>query len=48
MAMRRELNEVKKRGRAGSRNGIQENLGFSKNLKKSGPLIMGDKGQVLV
>jgi hypothetical protein len=33
-----------KRARAGSRNGIQESLGFSKNIKKSGPLIIGVKG----
>ena len=32
----------------GSRNGIQESTGFNKNVKKSGPLIIGDKKQVLV
>jgi hypothetical protein len=33
-----------KRARAGSRNGTQESPGFNKNIKKSGPLIMGVKG----
>jgi hypothetical protein len=33
-----------KRARAGSRNGIQESLGFNKNIKKSGPLIIGVRG----
>ncbi len=33
--------------RAGSRNSTQENLGFSKNVIKSGPLIIGDRGQML-
>jgi hypothetical protein len=33
-----------KRARAGSRNGIQKSPGFNKNIKKSGPLTMGDKG----
>jgi hypothetical protein len=33
---------------AGSRNGIQESAGFNKNIKKSGPLMMGDRGLVLV
>jgi hypothetical protein len=33
-----------KRARARSRNGLQESPGFNKNLKKSGPLIMGIKG----
>ena len=37
-----------KRARAGSRNGIQESAGFNKNIKKSGPLVMGDRGLVLV
>jgi hypothetical protein len=36
------------RGREGSRDGTQESAGFSKNVKKSGPLMMGDRGQVLV
>jgi hypothetical protein len=39
---------VANRGREGSRDGTQESAGFSKNVKKSGPLIMGDRGQVLV
>ena len=34
-----------KRARAGSRNGIQESPGLNKNIKKSGPLIMGVGGQ---
>jgi hypothetical protein len=33
-----------KRARVGSRNSIQESLGFDKNIKKSGVLIMGVKG----
>ena len=33
-----------KRARAGSRNDIQKSPGFNKNIKKSGPLIMGVKG----
>jgi hypothetical protein len=33
-----------KRARVRSRNGIQESLGFDKNIKKSGALIMGVKG----
>jgi hypothetical protein len=33
-----------KRARAGSRNGTQESPGFNKNIKKSGPLIMGVRG----
>jgi len=33
-----------KRARAGSRNGTQESLGFNKNIKKSGLLIIGVKG----
>jgi hypothetical protein len=33
-----------KRARAGSRNGIQESPGFNKNIKKSGPLIVGVRG----
>jgi hypothetical protein len=33
--------------REGSRDGIQESTGFNKNVKKSGPLIIGDKEQVL-
>ena len=39
---------LEKRARAGSRNGIQENPGFNKNIKKSGPLIMGEGGSRLV
>jgi hypothetical protein len=37
-----------KRARARSRNGTQESLGFSKNIKKSGPLIMVEGGLRLV
>jgi hypothetical protein len=37
-----------KRARAGSRNDIQESPGFSKNIKKSGSLIMGEGGLKLV
>ena len=37
-----------KRARAGSRNGTQESPGFNKNIKKSGPLIMGEGGLRLV
>jgi hypothetical protein len=37
-----------KRARAGSRNGIQKSPGFNKNIKKSGPLIMGEGGLRLV
>jgi hypothetical protein len=33
-----------KRARAGSRNGTKESAGFNKNIKKSGPLIMGERG----
>ena len=33
-----------KRARAGSRNGTQKSPGFKKNIKKSGPLIMGVRG----
>ena len=33
-----------KRARAGSRNGIQESPGLNKNIKKSGPLIIGVRG----
>ena len=33
-----------KRARAGSRNNIQESPGFNKNIKNSGPLIIGIKG----
>jgi hypothetical protein len=36
-----------KRARAGSRNGIQESPGFNKNIKKSGPLIIGIRGLAL-
>jgi hypothetical protein len=39
---------IANREREGSRDGTQESAGFSKNVKKSGLLIMGDKGQVLV
>jgi hypothetical protein len=31
------------REREGSRDGIQESTGFSKNVKKSSPLIIRDK-----
>jgi hypothetical protein len=31
-----------KRVRAGSRNSTQESTGFNKNIKKPGPLIMGE------
>ena len=34
--------------REGSRDSIQESTSFNKIIKKSGPLTMGDKGQVLV
>ena len=34
-----------KRARAGSRNGIQENPGFNKNIKKLGLLIIGVRGR---
>jgi len=33
-----------KRARAGSRNSTQKSLGFNKNIKKSGSLIIGIKG----
>jgi hypothetical protein len=33
-----------KRARAGSRNSTLKNPGFNKNIKKSGPLIMGVRG----
>ncbi len=36
------------RGREGSRDNIQESASFNKNVKESGPLIIGDKGQVLI
>jgi hypothetical protein len=37
-----------KRARAGSRNSTQESLGFNKNIKKSGFLIIGERGLILV
>jgi hypothetical protein len=30
------------------KNSPKESIGFSKNIKKSGPLTIGDKGRVLV
>jgi hypothetical protein len=36
---------LKKRGRVGSRIGTQESVGFNKNVMKSGPLMIRDKGQ---
>jgi hypothetical protein len=33
-----------KRARAGSRNSPKLNAGFNKNIKKSGPLIIEDRG----
>ncbi len=38
---------LKEGERARSRDIIQESIGFSKNLKNSGPLRMGDKGRIL-
>ena len=39
---------LKKRARAESRNSFQKSIGFSKIVKKSSPLTIGDKGLVLV
>ena len=36
-----------KRAREGSRNGLKESPGFNKNIKKSGPLIIGDRGKIV-
>ncbi len=34
--------------RAGLRDGIEKSAGFSKNVKKLGSLIIGERGKVLV
>jgi hypothetical protein len=44
MAVHRVLREA---STSRVRNGTQEHLGFSKNIKKSSPLIIGNKGQML-
>ena len=36
-----------KLARAKLPDGIQESTGFNKNIKKSGPLVKGDRGLVL-
>jgi hypothetical protein len=39
---------IASRERAGSQTSLKESIDFDKNIKKSGPLIIGDKGLVLI
>jgi hypothetical protein len=39
---------IASRERAGSQTSLKESIDFNKNIKKSGPLIIGDKGLVLI